>query len=55
MRRGLKDGPGPSACPTEDVLTERALMLSDVDDDPSLINPGNVTGFSSSSRGQRAF
>lgn len=50
MRRGLKDGPGPSSCPTEDIATELTETAANVGGEPRLINPENVARFSSFGR-----
>lgn len=50
MRRGVKDGPGPSSCPTEDIATELTETEANVGGEPRLINPENVARFSSSGR-----
>lgn len=50
MRRGLKDGPGPPSCPTEDIATELTETAANVGGEPRLINPENVARFSSFGR-----
>lgn len=50
MRCGLKDGPGPPSCPTEDIATELTETAANVGGEPRLINPENVARFSSFGR-----